>query len=148
MSIHHYSACLVLIGLFSLTACDTFEDNGPSRESVTGDYDTETLTVKTDSGTVDALAKGTYIEMKLAPGNEVKEGSLFVSPEFTEEDTEGSRRIGFAGTWARPTDSTITFDHQADPFIRDTKWYYDSDTLRTSTSEVKAVLVRRGKGAS
>lgn len=97
MSIHHYSARLMLIGLFSLTACDTFKDNGPSRESVTGDYDTETLTVKTDTGTVDALAKGTYIEMKLAPGNEVKEGSLFVSPEFTEEDTEGSRRIGFAG---------------------------------------------------
>jgi hypothetical protein len=130
--------------LVLLPACDTFgsgDDDSPP--SVTGSYETERLVVRTDTGTVDALARGSFIEMRLRPDNTVTDGVLFVPAEFTEEDTQGSRRIEFGGTWSRPNDRTITFEHQADTFIRETEWQIANDTLRTETGEVRAVLVRR-----
>jgi len=130
--------------LVVLPGCDLLgsgDDDSPP--SVTGSYETERLVVRTDTGTVDALARGTFIEMSLRPDNTVANGVLFVSAEFTEEDTQGSRRIEFGGTWSRPNDRTITFDHQADTFIRETEWHASNDTLRTETGEVRAVLVRR-----
>ena len=136
---------LVLTALLVvLSACDTFgSEDDSSPPSVAGSYETERLVARTDTGTVDALARGTYIEMKLQPDNTVTNGVLFVSAEFTEEDTQGSRRIEFGGTWSQPDDRSISFDHRADTFIRETEWRIANDTLRTETGEVRAVLVRR-----
>jgi len=137
--------------LVVLPACDTLgsgDDDSPP--SVAGSYEAERLVVRTDTGTVDALARGTFIEMRLRSDNTVTNGVLFVPAEFTfvpaeftEEDTQGIQRIEFGGTWSRPTDNTTAFDHQADTFIRDTEWHAADDTLRTETGEVRAVLVRR-----
>lgn len=130
--------------LAALPACDTLGlgDDGSS-PSVAGHYEASSLIVQTDTGTVDALARGTSIEMRLKPDNTVTNGVFFVPAEFTEEDTPGSRRIEFSGTWSQPTDSTVAFDHKADTFIRDTEWHLASGTLRTDTGEVRAMLVRR-----
>lgn len=129
--------------LVMLSACDTFGSDDDSPPPVTGFYETERLVARTDTGAVDAFARGSFIEMRLRPDNTVTSGVLFVSAEFTEEDTQGSRRIEFGGTWSQPNDSTITFDHQGDTFIRDMEWQIANDTLRTETGEVRAVLVRR-----
>jgi hypothetical protein len=78
--------------------------------------------------------------MRLQPDNTVTDGVLMISPGFTEEDVDGSRRVEFAGTWSQTSDSTVTFDHEADTFIRDTDWHFANDTLRTNNGEVNAVL--------
>ncbi|MFB6231453.1 MAG: hypothetical protein ABEL04_09870 [Salinibacter sp.] len=135
--------------LLALGACDAFNgDDGSQPPSVAGFYDTSTLTVMTDTGAVDALARGTSIKMRIKPDNTVEDGVLVISSEFTEDDVQGSRRVTFAGTWSRVSDSTITFEHDADTFIRDTQWDVENDTLRANNGEVTAVLVRQEEGSS
>lgn len=130
---------VIAILLVALGACDMFNDDS-NQPPITGRYQSVSLTVLTDTGAVDGLARGTYIEMQIKPDNRV-EGLFRVSSEFTEDDVQGSRRITFAGTWAQPSDSTITFEHDADTFIRDTKWRIKNESLRANNGEVKAVLV-------
>lgn len=126
--------------LIGVVACDTLGSEDDPAPPATGSYEAHTLTVQTDTGSVDALARGTFIEMRLRPDNTVADGVLMISSEFTEEDVDGSRRVEFAGTWSQTSDSTVTFDHDADTFIRDTEWHFANDTLRANNGEVKAVL--------
>lgn len=126
--------------LAGVVACDTIGSDDAPTPPATGSYETQTLTVQTDTGSVNALARGTFIEMRLQPDNTVTDGVLMISPGFTEEDVDGSRRVEFAGTWSQTSDSTVTFDHEADTFIRDTDWHFANDTLRTNNGEVNAVL--------
>jgi hypothetical protein len=72
--------------LAGVVACDTLGSGDDPAPPATGTYETQTLTVQTDTGSVDALAKVTFIEMRLRPDNTVTEGVLMISPGFTEED--------------------------------------------------------------
>ena len=125
------------LGLFLTTACDSNDNSGPS---ISGTYETTEFIARTDTGEVDALSRGAFIEMTLQEDSTVENGLLFVPSELTGEDFEGDARIEFGGTWSRSSDSSVTFDHDADTFIRDVEWTYSEEQLRTTEGEVTATL--------
>jgi len=128
------------VSVLFLAACDS---NG-SDPGVAGRYVTTEFILRTDTATLDALALGASIEMTLESGGTVRDGLLFVPDTLTTgQDFEGDTEIEFAGTWSRPTDGTLTFEHDADTFIRDTEWTYDDGTIQAQTDELTVTLVRQ-----
>ena len=105
---------LALAAILSSCGDDDNDVFSPTIDNVAGSYSAATLTVTSPSGTVDFLALGAEVDVILA-ANGTTTGHLFV-PGGGEngEDFEAD----LTGTWTL-ADSTVTFDHEGDTFIRD-----------------------------
>lgn len=80
--------------------------------------------------------------MTLQEGGTVDDGLLVVPcsiPEACEADEEGEVEVTFEGTYDVDGD-VVTFDHDADTFIRDIEWVYDDGALFTETDDLEVVL--------
>ena len=66
-------------------------------------------------------------------------GRLFI-PESLAAGEENDFPLD--GTYTISGD-VVTFDQEADTFIRDLEWSFDNGTLRTETSEISVVLQRQ-----
>lgn len=122
------------VSVVLLPACDSQEEDTPA-----GLYLTSRFEVEIDGEPTNVLAAGGRLEMVLRT-NGTAWGRLVVPAELAEgEETE----IEFEGTYS-VSDDRVTFDHEADTFIRDVTWTYDSRRLEAQTDEITVVLVRQG----
>jgi hypothetical protein len=121
------TSSLILIG------CDSAEDG--DENEIAGEYETTLFTAEIEDETVDVLAAGGFIEVTFREDGTVS-GRLFV-PEALAEGEEND--IPFGGTYT-VSGSEVTFDHEADTFIRDVEWMFSDGTLRAETDEISVVL--------
>jgi hypothetical protein len=136
---YRLSAILFLAGLTTTVACS---DDGP--EGPEGTYAATELILSEDGDETDLLAAGTELTITLTAAGTTT-GTLVVPAEFTESGTEET--FSLEGTYDYDEDTgVVTFDHDADTFIRDTDWTLDGDELQGSfvdgTTSVTATLVR------
>jgi hypothetical protein len=118
------------LSFLALGGCDSTDDG-----TIAGSYETTRFTAVIDGEPVDVLGAGGRITMTLREGGGVS-GRLVV-PVPPAEDGEGD--TPFAGTYAR-SGSTVTFDHEADTFIRDAVWTFSGGQLRTEAFGLSVVL--------
>jgi hypothetical protein len=124
----------------SLAACG---DDGfsPTVENVSGSYTAQTFTVTSGVGTVDLLALGAEVSVVLEEDGDTT-GELFV-PGGGEggEDLEAD----LTGTWTL-SGSTVTFNQDADTFLRDVEFTAQEDLLTAegefSGQTLRVVLAR------
>ena len=105
-----------------------------------GSYEaTSTTFVGNDNGTeIDVLALGGYIAIELHQDG-TTEGTMFV-PEGNEDGSDYTADL--MGTWDLSTSGVITFDHDADTFIRDVDWLaYEDGTVRTAENPYARVVL-------
>jgi len=129
-------SAIVVAGLtLSLAACgdDAFS---PTVENVSGSYTAQTFTATSVAGTVDLLALGAEVSVTLEEDGDTT-GDLFV-PGGGEggEDLEAD----LAGTWTL-SGSTVTFDQDADTFLRDVEFTAEEDRL-TAEGEFSGQTLR------
>jgi hypothetical protein len=107
----------------TLVACgdDAFS---PTVENVSGSYTAQTFTATTVAGTIDLLALGAEVSVTLEEDGDTT-GELFV-PGGGEggEDLEAD----LVGTWTL-SGSTVTFNQEADTFLRDVEFTAGEDAL-------------------
>lgn len=134
-------SAMIAAGLtLSLAACG---DDGfsPTVENVSGSYTAQTFTGTSVAGTVDLLALGAEVSVTLNEDGSTT-GTLFV-PGGGEggEDLEAD----LAGTWTL-SGSTVTFNQDADTFIRDVEFTAEEDRLTAegefSGQSLRLVLTR------
>ena len=135
---------LALAGVVTLGACDD-EATGPDLEVVAGTYTATTFNVTEDgSATQDILDLGGMITMTLN-ANGTTTGALFVPGGL---EGGGDFLADLEGTWDMDDDGRVTFDHEADTFLRDVAFDFDEDdgTLVTTDfagdAEFDVVLTR------
>ena len=114
-------APIVLAVLLTLGCGDS---TGPTMSDVAGSYEATTLTVEEGGVTTDFLSLGASFEITLSPSGTTT-GRLFV-PGGGEGG--GDFDADLAGTWAL-NGTTVTFDHDADTFVRDMDFEYANDRL-------------------
>ena len=129
-------SALIAAGLtLSLAACgdDAFS---PTVENVSGSYTAQTFTATTVAGTVDLLALGAEVTVTLEEDGGTT-GELFV-PGGGEggEDLEAD----LTGTWTL-SGSTVTFNQDADTFLRDVEFTAEEDAL-TAEGEFSGQTLR------
>lgn len=124
----------LLVYSFASTGCDSAENDGGG-ERVTGDYETTQFTAEIEGETVDVLGAGGFIEMTLRE-DETVSGQLFV-PETLAGGEEND--FSLDGTYT-VSGGVVTFDQEADTFIRDVEWTFEGRALRTETEEITVVL--------
>ena len=108
---------LALATILSSCGDDDNDVFSPTIDNVAGNYSAATFTVTSPAGTVDFLALGAEVDVILA-ANGTTTGHLFVPGGGEDgEDFEAD----LTGTWTL-TDSTVTFDHEGDTFIRDVEF--------------------------
>lgn len=100
-----------------LVGCGDDDSFSPTVENVAGSYSAASFTLTTDAGTTNLLALGSEISVVLAADGTTT-GQLFVSGGG--EDGE-EFEADLTGTWTL-SDSTVTFSHTADTFIRDVEF--------------------------
>ncbi len=134
-------SAMIAAGLtLSLAACgdDAFS---PTVENVSGSYTAQTFTATSGAGTVDLLALGAEVSVTLEEDGDTS-GDLFV-PGGGEggEDLEAD----LAGTWTL-SGSTVTFNQDADTFLRDVEFTAEEDRLTAegefSGQTLRVVLTR------
>ena len=131
MRILHLCALALLV---AATGCDSASD-----DSIAGTYAASQFIATLDSGeTVNVLAAGGSITMTLT--SDGRASGRLVVPESLAEDSEPI--TPFDGTYAVMGD-TVTFDHEADTFIRDATWTRSGDQLRTQAFGITVVLGKR-----
>ena len=135
MTLNRITLLLILLaGSTALSACDTREEDTP-----VGLYEARLFEAEIKGETVNVLAAGGQLEMALRT-NGTADGRILVPAELDEgEETE----IRFDGTYT-VSGERVTFDHEADTFVRDAAWTYDDGRLEAQTGEVTVVLVRQG----
>jgi hypothetical protein len=121
----------VLFAVLLLAGCDSNETD----DEIAGVYETTRFDVTIDGSTIDVLDAGGFIEMTLREDGTAS-GRLFVPEELAEGEEND---IPFGGNYS-VSGNTVTFDHEADTFIRDTEWRFDDGTLRAETDELEVVL--------
>lgn len=134
------SAMIAASLTLSLAACgdDAFS---PTVENVSGSYTAQTFTATSGAGTLDLLALGAMISVTLDDDGTTT-GELFV-PGGGEggEDLEAD----LEGTWTL-TASTVTFNQDADTFLRDVEFTAEEDRLTAegdfSGQALRLVLAR------
>lgn len=134
MLAHRVLYAILLIGIFAFNGCDSTEDD----VGVAGNYEASQFTVQIEGEIVDVLTAGGFIEMTLRDSGGVS-GRLFI-PESLAAGEENDFPLD--GTYTISGD-VVTFDQEADTFIRDLEWSFDNGTLRTETSEISVVLQRQ-----
>jgi hypothetical protein len=107
----------------ALTACG--DDNfSPTVENVAGPYTASTFTYETSEGTTDLLAAGAVVSIDLADDGTTT-GEIFVA---AGGEDGGDLDEDLTGTWTL-AGSTVTFDQDADTFIRDLEFAADEGLL-------------------
>lgn len=121
----------LLVSPLAFSGCDSTDED----DEIAGAYETTSFTAEIEGETVDVLDAGGFIEMTLGEDGTVS-GRLFVP-----EDLAGGEEndLPFGGTYA-VSGNEVTFDHEADTFVRDVVWTYDDGALRTETDELSVVL--------
>ena len=120
-----------------LVACDD-DPTGPDRAEIAGSYEATTLIGHASDGDVDALAEGGYLDIVLRADGTTT-GTFFV-PEGDEDGSDLNADL--TGTWAVDGDQ-VTFDHDADTFIRDVAFTYDDGRLISNSVYADVVLTRQ-----
>lgn len=138
MSTFRFRLVLALAGavLLPLAGCDSAEDDTPA-----GSYEATRFRATIEGETVDVLAAGGALTMRLRDDGTVS-GRLVV-PTSLAEGGEGD--VPFAGTYTvtgSGSATTVTFEHEADTFVRDAEWAYDDGRLETDDSNLSVVLER------
>jgi hypothetical protein len=123
---------------------DSIDDSfSPTVENVSGSYSAITFTLATAAGTTDLLDLGSQVDVVLAADGTTT-GQLFV-PDLGEggEDFEAD----LTGTWTL-SNSIVTFNHDADTFIRDVEFTASQNHLTgefaSSDETVRLVLAKGG----
>ena len=129
--------CILIIFILSITFACSDDSMGPDKkdpyEVVSGQYETSTFKVQLDNSTIDILSVGGFIELTLKK-DKTTLGQFFV-PD-TLGLTEGEDiDYNLEGTYKIIGD-TLTFQHEGDTFIRDTKWLHSDGQLSTPFPEV------------
>jgi hypothetical protein len=107
----------------ALAACG--DDNfSPTVENVAGSYAASTFTCETTDGTTDLLAAGAVVAIDLADDGTTT-GEIFVA---AGGEGGGNLDQDLTGTWILAS-RTVTFDQDADTFIRDLEFTADEDVL-------------------
>ena len=107
----------------AVAACG--DDNfRPTVENVAGSYTASTFTYETSDGTTDLLAAGAVVSIDLAEDGTTT-GEIFVA---AGGEGGGDLDQELTGTWTL-AGSTVTFDQDADTFIRDLEFTADEDLL-------------------
>jgi len=124
----------------SLVGCG---DDGfsPTVDSVAGTYHATTFTFDGGSGATDLLAAGASVTVTLAPDGTTS-GRMFV-PGVGEGG--GDLDADLAGTWTL-SGTTVTFEQDADTFIRDIPFTAAPSRLRgqeTSGTEVVELVLTK-----
>ena len=122
----------VLLSGVSVAACDSSTEE---ERRIAGEYGTVQFTAEIEGETMDVLGAGGFIEMTLRE-DETVSGRLFI-PEALAGDEEND--FSLDGTYVVSGD-VVTFDHEADTFIRGVEWIFENGTLRTETGEISVVL--------
>lgn len=125
---------LLVLGIFAFSGCDSTEND----VGVAGNYEANQFTVQIEGEAVDVLSAGGFIEMTLRESGAVS-GRLFI-PEALTAGEEND--FSLEGTYTISGD-VVTFDHEADTFIRDVEWVFGNGTLRTETDGITVVLQRQ-----
>ncbi len=115
-------AVLLTLGCGDSTGSRDGDD--PTMSDVAGSYEATTLTVEEGGVTTDFLLAGASFEITLALDGTTS-GRLF-APGGGEGG--GDFDADLAGTWAL-NGTTVTFDHDADTFVRDMDFEYANDRL-------------------
>jgi hypothetical protein len=89
----------------------------PTDDNVAGEYEATTLTITTTSGTTNLLGLGATLAVALHTSGATT-GHLFV-PGGAEDGSDFDADL--TGTWDL-TGTTVTFDQDADTFIRDVEF--------------------------
>lgn len=134
MPIQRFFPALLVLGVFAFSGCDSTEDD----VGVAGNYEATQFTAQIEGETVDVLSAGGFIEITLHEGGTVS-GRLFV-PEVLAAGEEND--FSLDGTYTISGD-VVTFDHEADTFIRDVEWVLGNGMLRTETDRITVVLQRQ-----
>lgn len=112
----------------------------PTVDNVAGSYSAATLTATTPGGTVDVLAVGGHVTVTLAPDGTTA-GTMFL-PDMGEDGEDFSANL--EGAWSL-SGNTVTFEHEADTFLRDVEFTADENRLTSEGSfgDQSFVLVLR-----
>ena len=111
------ASTLALAAILSSCGDDDNDVFSPTTDNVVGSYSAETFTVTSSAATVDFLALGAEVDVILATDGTTT-GHLF-APGAGEDGEDFEADL--TGTWTL-TDSTVTFDHEGDTFIRDVEF--------------------------
>jgi len=116
----------------ALAGCDSTSPN----EEVAGSYAATTfLYIPTGQQPQDVLAAGGSLAIGLT-GDGTTTGTLFVPATITGT---GDLIESMAGTFTR-TGATLTFDQEADTFVRDVTWTVSRNTLTGTYSDADASI--------
>lgn len=128
------SLLLVLGAALTLGACDesptTLDPAAQEMAAVAGEYAASgalgaiSLTTEADGETVDWLATGASVQIRLTPNGKTT-GRLFI-PGADEDG--GDVDANLAGSWTLDA-GTIRFRHEADTFIRDMDFAVEGNLL-------------------
>lgn len=136
------TSTLLATSLFLLAACGGEDPTDLSGSDVTGSYEATTLTVTQDGSTTDVLAEGGSMDITLEEDGTTS-GTLVIPASLSESAER--EQSSLAGTWVL-TGTTVTFDHEADTFVRDMPFDVVSDRLEGEETfgdeTVRAVLTR------
>lgn len=117
-----------------LAGCDSADG-----DLLAGTYETTRFLADTDddarTAPTDVLALGGSVTMTLRADGTAS--GRIVVPASLAEDGEGD--TPFAGTYAA-SGGTVTFDHEADTFVRDAAWTFAGGRLRTESLGLSVVL--------
>lgn len=124
---------------FACSNNSTGPDNQLTPAQVAGEYQSTTFTVQLPNGTFDILSLGGFINMTLTQ-NQTTTGRLFI-PDTLGLGSEdgGDFDMNLQGTYAI-SGKTITFQQNADTFVRDMTWTYDNGTLSGSDTFSEATI--------
>lgn len=127
----------------ALGGCGDDEAFSPTIETVAGNYSASAFTLTTAAGTVNLLAQGSEVTVTLAADGTTT-GQLFV-PGGDEDG--GDLDLDLTGTWTL-SGSTVTFDHDADTFIRDVEFIAGQNRLTAEgdfgDESIRLVLTKGG----
>lgn len=129
-----------LVGFLSLTGCDSDSGEELTRSDIAGTYGATSFTVEDGDQTVDVLDAGGDLAFTLREDGTAS--GVLVIPEELNEEGGGNARLLFGGTYAL-SGNEVTFDHEADTFVRDAVWTFGNGDLRTDTGEITVVLSRQ-----
>ncbi len=133
---HRYSLKQLVPAFLLLTlSCGGDDPFSPTPENVAGTYEATALTVTAAGITVNALGLGASLTLVLNP--DFTTTGRLLAPGLGEggEDIDAD----LTGTWAL-TDSTVSFEHTSDTFIRDVPFTAERNRLRAEGTFEGAVV--------
>jgi hypothetical protein len=115
---------MIGLALAVSAGCGDDDSFSPTVGNVAGSYSAAAFTVTSSTGTTDFLAAGAAVMVELAPDGTTT-GQIFV-PDGGEDG--GDFDADLTGTWTL-SDTTVTFEHEADTFLRDVEFIASRNRL-------------------